>query len=95
MQISRELLQKLASEGDKEAAKLLAQTAPVNKADGHQPAFIIDERMGYIIACECGSKPAKSAQRASMQHVWHMSHRRGLSLPRIDQYVGRWPDEKE
>lgn len=90
MQISRELLAKLANEGDKEAARLLAQTAPVDEGDGHQPRFIDDPDLGHVIACECGDKPRKQAQRMSMQHVWHMSHRRKLGLPRIDQYVGEW-----
>lgn len=93
MQISKELLDKLAREGDKEAAKLVAQMGPVDKNDGHQPAFVIDDRLGHVIGCECGDRPAKRPTRMSMMHVWHMSHRRKLSLPRIDHYAGEWPDE--
>lgn len=61
------------------------------KTEDHQPAFVIDPEIGYIIACTCGEKPKKRSQRISMMHVWHMSHLRKLELPRIDRYVGEWP----
>jgi hypothetical protein len=88
-----ETLRGIANGGNAHARRVLAMLDPpkVNKGDGHQPAFITDPNLGRIIACECGDKPKRVAQRVSMQHTWHQAHRRGLELPRIEQYTGEWP----
>lgn len=58
------------------------------ETDGHFPVARDVEGVGHVIGCECGANPRKRAQRISMQHTWHQTHRRTLHLARVD-YV--WP----
>lgn len=57
--------------------------------DGHWPVLAAVPGLGTVIGCECGERPRKRAQRASMQHTWHQAHRRKLRL-QPTEYA--WPD---
>lgn len=54
--------------------------------DGHWPLALESPALGGItvIGCECGELPRRRASRASMQHVWHQSHRRRLNLQPVE-----------
>jgi hypothetical protein len=57
--------------------------------DGHWPLGVTSEGI-KVIGCECGWKPKNRPQRASMQHVPHQTHRRGLKLRPVNY---EWPTD--
>lgn len=61
------------------------------KTDGHWPlGTTLASTEIKVIGCECGAKPQKLG-RMGTQHVWHMSHRRGLKLQPVEY---QWPDDR-